>query len=178
MAPFTAALLRSESAAWRGDLASARTLLTRINRELRAAVAQVQVLSSGTVTFSGDAGRIPVTIANDSDQPVTVGLALVGEPPARLVSAPIESIAIEPGRKVSVEVDARVLGGEPLTVRVQLLTRQGEPYGTPTRISLTSTAYARAAAWVMGLAFAGIAVFVVVGVVRRIRKVRSASMAR
>jgi hypothetical protein len=31
------------------------------------------LLSSGAITFSGDVGQVPVTIANDSDQTVTVG---------------------------------------------------------------------------------------------------------
>ncbi len=177
-APFTAALLRAQSTAWRADVPAGRDLLQRINGEITGRVEQVRVLSTGTVTFSGDAGRVPVTIANDSDQPVTVGLALVGSPAARLVSEPVTGITVDPGRKVSVEMEARVLGGEPLDVRVQLLTGRGDPYGKPAVIVLTSTAYARAAAWVMGVAFAGIAVFVVVGIARRVRTARASHMAR
>ena len=40
------------------------------------------------------------------------------------------------------------------------------------QITVTSTAYSRAAAWVVALAFLAIAVFVVVGIVRRIRAAR------
>ena len=171
-AAYTSALLRAQSAAWRGDQAQARALVRRINAELDARIAQVRVLSTGTVTFSGDAGRVPVTIANDSEATVTLGLALVGRPSTRLISEPLDDITVEPGRKVSVEVPARVLGGEALTVNVQLRTRDGLDYGDPAQIMLTSTAYARAAAWVMGVAFLGIAVFVVIGVTRRIRQAR------
>lgn len=171
-AAYTSALLRAQSAAWRGDQTQARALVRRVNAELDARIAQVRVLSTGTVTFSGDAGRVPVTIANDSEATVTLGLALVGRPSTRLISEPLDDITVEPGRKVSVEVPARVLGGEALTVNVQLRTRDGVDYGDPAQIVLTSTAYARAAAWVMGAAFLGIAVFVVIGVTRRIRQAR------
>lgn len=171
-AVFTAALLRAQSAAWRGDQAQARLLVKRINTELQQRIALVRVLSTGTVTFSGDAGNVPVTIANDSEATVTVGLALVGRPASRLIAQPLDDITVEPGRKVSVEVPARVLGGEALTVNVQLRTRDGLDYGAPAEIVLSSTAYARAAAWVMGAAFFGIAVFVVIGVTRRIRSAR------
>lgn len=174
---FTAALLRAQSAAWRGDETQARALVRRINTELRTRIDLVRVLSTGTVTFSGDAGKVPVTIANDSSATVTVGLALVGQPATRLISEPLQDITVEPGRKVSVEVPARVLGGEALTVDVQLRTREGQPYGEPAQIILTSTAYARAAAWAMGAAFLGIAIFVVIGVTRRIRSARNEARA-
>ena len=176
--PFSEALLRSESAAWRPEPAGRSALLADVTAELAQRVALVHVLSSGNVVFSGDSGRVPVTIANDSDQEVTVGLSLIGHPQARLVSAPMTDIAIAPGHKVSVEVDARVLGSEPLDVDVQLLTPQGAVYGRPAVISLGTTAYARAAAWVMGLAFAGLAVFVIIGVVRRIRAARDHHVGR
>lgn len=173
-ADYTNALLRAQSVTWRGDLTQARDLVRRVDAELDARIARVRVLSSGTVTFSGDAGNVPVTVANDSEATVTLGLALVGRPSTRLISEPLSDITVEPGRKVSVEVPARVLGGEALTVDVQLRTRNGLDYGEPAQIVLTSTAYARAAAWVMGVAFLGIAIFVVIGVARRIRHARGA----
>ena len=101
---------------------------------------------------------------------MTVGLALVGSPALRLSSEPLTSIRIDAGKMASVDIDARVVGGDPLTVNVQLLTPEMTPYGKPARITVTSTAYARAASWVVAAAFVAIVVFVVVGVTRRIRK--------
>lgn len=169
---FGAALLRAQSSAWRSEPKTADQLLATINAELATRVNSVHALSSGTVTFSGDTGRVPVTISNEGADPVTVGVALIGEPPSRLESTAHPPIEIAPGRKASVDLEARVIGGDPLTVRVQLLTPEGDPFGEPERITLGSTAYARAAAWVVGLAFAAIAVFVVFGVTRRILNAR------
>ena len=172
--PFGQALLRAQSNAWRGDQATADELLHDIRAELNERMDAVHVLSTGTMTFSGDTGAVPITIANDLDQPVTVGVQLVGEPTTRLQSEPLEDIVIEPGRRASVTLDARVIGGDPLRARVQLLTPEGDAYGTPSTIDLQSTAYARAASGVVLLAFGAIAIFVVVGITRRIRKARSA----
>jgi hypothetical protein len=169
---YASALLRAESAAWRSDLSTGRALLDSISSQLREQTGLVRVLSEGTVTFSGDTGRVPVTIANDLDRDVTVGVELVASPSPRLESDPVQGIVIAPGKKVSVEIDARVIGGRSLPVRVQLLTPDGQAYGSPATIELASTAYARAASWVVIVAFVAIAVFVVVGIIRRIRRVR------
>lgn len=170
---YAAALLRAQSSAWRAEPSVGVELLASINAGLLARTSSVRVLSSGTVIFSGDAGRVPVTIANDGEQAVTVGLALIGQPSARLESAPLAGIRVDPGKKVSVDLEARVVGGEPLSVAVQLLTPSGSRYGSPATISLVSTAYSRAAGWVVAAAFAALAAFVVIGITRRIRRSRS-----
>lgn len=172
--PFAEALLRAESSAWRTEPELAQRLLATITAGIAEETARVRVLSEGTITFSGDVGRVPVTIANELDRSVTVGLVLRGNPPLRLDSEPLTGIRIEPGKFASVDIDARVVGGDPLSVEVQLLTPEGEDYGRPAPITLASTAYARAAAWVVAAAFIAIVIFVIVGVTRRIRKAHAA----
>lgn len=168
--PYAAALLRAQSSAWRAEPSVGDELLDSINAGLLKRTTSVRVLSAGTVIFSGDSGRVPVTIANDGDQGVTVGLALVGQPGVRLEAEPLNGIHVDPGKKVSVDLQARVIGGEPLSVSVQILTPSGARYGSPATISLVSTAYSRAAGWVVAIAFAALAVFVVIGITRRIRR--------
>ena len=170
---YASALLRAQSSAWRGEPSVGNDLLDSINAGLLLRTSSIRVLSAGTVIFSGDSGRVPVTIANDGDQGVTVGLALNGQPSVRLESQPLTGIHVDPGKKVSVDLEARVVGGEPLSVSVQLLTPAGARYGSPATISLVSTAYSRAAGWVVALAFAALAAFVVIGITRRIRRTRS-----
>ena len=167
--PFAESLLRAGSAGWREEPAIGDAQLASTSTALAEETGRVRVLSEGQVTLSGDTGKVPVTIANDLDRSVTVGLVLRGRPGVRLSSEPVTGIRIEPGRFASVEVDARVVGGDPLPVDIQLLSPEGADYGTPARITVSSTAYARAASWVVIAAFVAIAVFVVVGVTRRIR---------
>jgi len=166
---FASALLRTESAAWRSEPQTGRQLLATVRSQLTEQVDQVRVLSEGTVTFSGESGRVPITIENSLDRSVTVGVQLRASPSLRLESEPLTGITVEPGRKVSVDVEARVVGSNTLPVRVQLLTPDGSAFGSPARIEVASTAYARAAAWVVAIAFVAIVVFVVVGVARRIK---------
>lgn len=173
--PFSEALLRASSSAWRSQPSIGTELLDSIQADLAEQTGKVRVLSQGTITLSGDSGRVPVTIANDLDRSVTVGVQLRSRPGLRLSSQPVEGIRIEAGRMASVELDARVVGGDPLAVEVQLIGPDGQDYGRPATITLASTAYARAAAWVVALAFVAIVIFVVVGVVRRIHKVRRAA---
>lgn len=165
---FASALLRTESSAWRSQPDTGRELLTTVDAQLAEQIAQVKVLSEGTVTFSGETGRVPITIENSLDRSVTVGVDLRASPALRLESEALTDITIEPGRKVSVDIEARVVGSNTVPVRVQLLTPDGSTFGTAARIDVASTAYARAAAWVVAIAFVAIVVFVVVGVARRI----------
>ena len=73
----------------------------------------------------------------------------------------------------SVDIDARVVGGDPLAVDVQLLDPgRAAPTASRRASRSASTAYSRAAAWVVAAAFVAIVVFVIVGVTRRIRKAR------
>ena len=170
---YTAALLRAQSSAWRAEPSLGIELLGMVNTGLLERTSLVRVLSAGTVIFPGDAGRVPVTIANDGEQAVTVGVALFGQPGARLQSTPLSKIHVDPGKKVSVDLEARVIGGEPLRVSVQILTPAGARYGAPATISLVSTAYSRAAGWVGAVAFIALAAFVIIGITRRIRRVHS-----
>ena len=174
---FSQAMTRTLSSAWRSQPTTGRTLLKQINVELIEQMGQVRALSKGTITFSGDSGQVPITLANDLDQSVTVSMQLVGVPAARLESPPVTDIVIAAGRKVSVEVEARVIGGDPLPVNIQILTPEGDKYGIPSTITLASTAYSRAASWVVGAAFAAILVFVIVGVTRRIWKAQRSQQA-
>jgi hypothetical protein len=176
--PFSEALLRASSSAWRTQSGVGAELLDSIRLDLEEQTAQVRVLSQGTITLSGDSGKVPVTIANDLDRSVTVGVMLRSRPGLRLSSEPIEGIRIEAGRMASVDLDARVVGGDPLAVEVQLIGPGGQDYGNPATITLMSTAYARAAAWVVAVAFVAIVIFVIVGVARRIHKAQRAAAER
>jgi len=171
---FTQALLRSQSAAWRTQPMVGEQLLTTVSVQLDERRSGVEVLSGRTVTLSGDSGRIPVTIVNNLDQPVDVGLRLIGDPRVRLTSQAVPTFSIAPGRTTSVDIPVRVAGSEPLRVSVQVLTPAGNVFRTAPVGTVYSAAYARAAAWVIVLAFAAIIIFVLFGVSRRIIAARRA----
>jgi hypothetical protein len=167
---YAEAIVRAESSAWRSEPKTGAELVRSIRGGLTEQINLVYALSAGTITLSGEEGLVPVTIANDLDRAVTVGVQLRGSPAARLISEPMFGITIEPGKKVSVELNAQVVGGRALNAGVQLLTPDGQDFGDPAQIQLESTAYAQAAAWVIAAAFIAIIIFVVVGIARRIHK--------
>ena len=168
--PYAEAILRAQSSAWRVDPATGEELISSVTASLQDQTDKVYALSQGTITLSGEGGLVPVTIANDLDRSVTIGVQLRGDPSARLESDPLYEITIEPGKKVSVELEATIVGGRTLSAGVQLLTPEGQKFGRVAQIELVSTAYARAAGWVIGAAFVAILLFVVVGITRRVHK--------
>jgi len=134
----------------------------------------ITVLSTGRITFSGDSGGVPITVENTSSAPVTVRIELVGFPPSRLDSEPIDDVVVDPGMRNSVEIEARIIGDGPLDASVRLTSPTGKRLALPATVTLASAAYARAAGWVVLVAFLALAIFVVVGVTRRIRKAHAA----
>jgi uncharacterized protein YfaS (alpha-2-macroglobulin family) len=120
--------------------------------------------------LSGDRGSVPVTVTNDFDQTVRVGVSITADPAARLDAEPLEVVEIEAGRRASLEVPVRVVGGDALTVAVQLTDPTGKPFGEPVALELRTTAYSRAALWVAVAAAAALILLVVYDIVRRARQ--------
>ncbi|TEX51954.1 MAG: hypothetical protein B7C55_02965 [Actinomycetales bacterium mxb001] len=167
--PVNAALLRAESSAWRTRPKAGTSLVEVTQQTIDADIGQLYVVPREAITLSGDRGLVPVTVANDFDQPVVIGVSLQGNPSARLDAAPVSDIRIEPGRKASLEVDVRIVGSEPLPVSVQLIDAEGRAYGEPIVVELRTTAYARAALWFAIAAAALLVILVVFDIVRRAR---------
>ncbi len=156
-------------------LLSAVALLVLVAAPAHAASAvrtvyPITVLSTGRITFSGDSGGVPITVENISDAPLTLTIELVGFPASRLDSEPVENVVVDPQMRSSVEIDARIIGDGPLDASVRVTSPTGKRLALPATVTLASAAYARAAGWVVLVAFLALAVFVVVGVTRRIRK--------
>lgn len=172
--PITTALLRAESSAWRSRPRGGGALLDAVEASVQDTQSGIYVVPRENVTFSGDRGSVPVTVANDLDQAVTVGVVVSAYPTARLVADSLEPVEIEPGKRASLEVPVRIVGGEALTVNVQLTDARGEAFGEPVALELRTTAYSRAALWVAIAAAVVLALLVVFDIVRRSRQRRAA----
>jgi hypothetical protein len=167
--PALATLLRAESMAWRFQIGDGEGLINSVESALNNTQNSIRVISRNDVILSGDTGSIPVTIANDLDQQVTVGLRLVGTPSARLDAQTVTDIVIEPGKRASVVVPVRVVGGEPVQVAVQLLDGNNAQFGTSSDMQLKTTAYSRAARWFTVGAAILLALMVLFDIYRRVR---------
>ena len=161
------AVMRQTSGLWRADEQGALTLERVVSAQIAELTSQVRVATTGTFTLPGDTGRIPVTVANDLTQDVIVGIRLETDQQARLQSPAIEPFEVPAGRKVSLEVEAKVVGSGTLPVRIQLTTPRGRPYGEPETVQVRTTAYSRAAAYVVSGAFVILAFLLGMNFVRR-----------
>jgi hypothetical protein len=163
------AVMRQTSAMWRLDPTTGQALQRLVSSQLENQTQKVRVATTGTFTLPGDSGRIPVTVANDLSQDVTVGIRLRSDEPARLVASEIAPFVVPAGRKVSLEAEARVIGSGTLPVRLQLVTPAGRRYGEPVTVQVRTTAYSRAAAYVVTGAFVILAFLLAMNFVRRRR---------
>ena len=171
---FTAALLRTESGIWRGDTQAASSLLVRIGSQLTELKSGVRVLSRSKVNFPGEIGIIPVTIANDLSHRVSVGVRLTGNPSVRLQVTQPDVVDLDPGQRVTIQVQAQVLGTGAVPVDVALTTPTGEIYSAPVVITVATSAYSRAAAWIVGGLFLLLVILIFVNLIRRISVRRGA----
>jgi hypothetical protein len=167
--PALATLLRAESMAWRFHISDGEALINSVDSALSNTQNSIHVISRNDVILSGDTGSIPVTIANDLDQQVTVGLRLVGTPSARLDAETVTNIVIEAGKRASVVVPVRVVGSESVQVAVELLDGNSTQFGTSSAMQLKTTAYSRAARWFTVGAAILLALMVLFDIYRRVR---------
>lgn len=166
---YTLALQRAGSALWRDDPAARDAFLTTVERQVQEQLASVRVVSSGTVTLAGESGVVPLTVANDLDQTVTVGLQLATDNPVRLQYTPPEPVRIAANQKAGLEVPVRVAGSQPMTVRVVLTDADGGFYDDSASLELRSTAANRIATIVVGVGAVALVSLVVLNLIRRRR---------
>jgi hypothetical protein len=146
-----AAVFRLESTWWRGRddrlrrLGEAREYVT----DLRD---RVQVLP-GSYTFGSKSGTIPLTVSNDLNQAVTLGIALTPSPP-RLKVGKVGKVRINAKSKMQVEVPAAAIANGPVVISTVLLTPAGDQYGQPVQLRVQVTQYGTVALAITGVAAA------------------------
>lgn len=150
-------------------------LASKVSQQLSTALNSVDVVSTGSITISGQSGTIPVTVSNNGELAVSVGLRLTSEPAILFQADPIEPFQIAPQRRTSVEVPAQLTGSGNIQVLIQPVNSAGETVGTTTTLLVRSAAYARAARLIVQLALVLLVAAVVVHGVRRARRMATAA---
>lgn len=157
---YRAALLRSASGNWRSRPDQGSALLAAVGGELTSQEQKVTTVSTGTVTFTGATGTLPLTISNGLTQAVDVGVLLESDPAVRLNYTPPGLVRVEAGRRVSVEIPVEVFGTGPLPVSVVLTDREGRPFIATGDLIIRSTGASVAAALVTILGAVALAILV------------------
>ena len=134
----------AESADWRPAAARARgrSFVRAVDQGIRSIYRHVAVITT-PVTLTARSGKIPITVANGSDERVTVVLRLTS-PKVDLPGAS-EPFVLEPRRRTTqlLQVGTRATGTFP--IRVDVLTPDGEVRIAGGDLRLTSTAFNRVA---------------------------------
>lgn len=163
-----AGVLRSESSAWRSDLAAGESVRGAVEADAQATLGRVRVVSAGLVTLTGASGTLPVTVANELATPVTVTLRLDAGERLVLGSDGRFRQRIPPGQLVTVPVRASSRTSGVFPVRVWLATPvDGRRLGPVVTLYVRPTAYGTVALGITGGAFGMLLVAVAVRLVRR-----------
>jgi hypothetical protein len=138
-------LLIAESSAWRPPTARTRgrSFVRAVQRGIAGVYRRVHVEST-RVTLTARSGNIPITVRNDSGQPITVVLRL-SSPKVDLPPESSEPFVLEPRRRSTqvLSVGTRTTGTFP--IRVDVLTSDGAEHVADGEVVLVSTAFNRVA---------------------------------
>ena len=176
--PFDFALLRAESAQWRSDPPTAFRLRQATASALLTDSGRVAIASKGLITLASNRGTLPITLENNLDSPVNVRLRLSTASRARLTADDTTLHTIEAHRKRTLQIDAKAFTSGVFTVRAQLYTPDGDPYGDPVELRVRSTAYGSIAVWITTGGLVLLAVAIVVRLTRRLLAARRGARER
>jgi|688.fasta_scaffold205684_1 hypothetical protein len=135
----------------------------------------VRIMSTGSVIFPNEFAKVPITVRNDLSVPIQIGIITSGIPAVRVIPESIADMQIAPGRRKSIEIPTRLIGTDTAYLQLQIVDLNGKRIGSPIAIEVSSSAYAQAAAWVIGAAFALLMLFAIRNTVKRIRSSRDNS---
>jgi hypothetical protein len=153
----------------RADPAGARAQALRTGGYIRSRMRQVHLEGPPFVMMSGESGPVQITVVNDLDQPVTVGIR------ARTTSRDLRISQVDPvtlgaGRRTAIRLNARSqdIGVHPVTLVAT--TANGTPLGSRTQFTVR-TSHVSTVIWViMGVGGGLLFLAIVIRLIRRIRR--------
>lgn len=148
----TRARARTESSAWRLDVADGERMRQLLHDDLADLRGKVRLqVGSGVVTLTSSTGVISVNVVNELDQAVRVGVHLDPRNQARLSTRATPITLLGPSRatQINLKVTAQTSGKFP--VFAQLVDHDGNPFGARVSLVVRSTQYGRVALAVTGI---------------------------
>lgn len=154
---------------------TARAAAEAATAQVRGLLEQVRVTTPPGVTLSSASGRLPVTIVNDLDQPVTVRLDAQSDIPMSL-SVPDE-IPVGAGGRASVLLEATTRSQGVHNVSLLVTSPSGEPLGARAELPIRSAQVSNVIWLIMGSGAALLFGMIGLRLVRRVREARRAAVA-
>jgi uncharacterized protein DUF6049 len=171
------AVERGASSAWRTRPRAGARFVSASQSQVSGQLDKVHIISRDLVTLSSKRGTIPVTVANDLDQPVSIRLTVTPQNGARLSVDQPAPRRIEAGRKVTIEVRASARSNGVALANARLRTPDGRALGPALALRVRATNYGTISVVVTLLALALLFVTAAVRIVRRARAARRSAQA-
>ena len=166
-AKFEDLMAAATSTAWVADPAGQREALRAAHGAGSAILSGLSVVPGSTVNLISDRGDLPVTIRNDLDQSVTIGVDLVPNDRRLAVKEPA-TLTIPAQSAATANVSATAIGTGNVLVRVEVLASDGSVIAAPSSFEVR----VRADWETVGTAAVGalLLVALTLGIIRTIRR--------
>ncbi|MET8541799.1 DUF6049 family protein [Kitasatospora sp. NPDC004799] len=167
--PFSAAMVRSLSTAWRDQPQAGNTYRTGVTAYLKELTNAVQVPKKNVVTLAGNTGLLQVSVRNDLTQTVTnLKLVLTSAQPNRLRVSKEEELVLPASQSATLRFNAEARNNGPVWMTAQLWTTgpNPRPYGEPQRFQVDVTSVTNGVLYV----FAGAGVLLLLAALRFVRQ--------
>ena len=128
-------------------------------------------ISSGKYQLTAKKSKMPVTLVNEFNAPVTVQVQLIPLS-YRVVVEEIESVTIEPKSRLQLSIPFNVLAPGPTTIVAQLANKDGELVSAPADLNVDSTIIDSKVTWFTTAAGVLLLLAGIAQSLRRVRKVR------
>ncbi len=155
---------------WRLDRSEALSIATARARRIGAELRKITIEAPPSVTLSSSKGGFPLTIRNDTDEAISIGVNLDSSNPALSIPA-VRQVEVGAGERMTLTVQVDLGSQRATDLTARLRTETGESFGSATTFRVRSSSIS-AVLWVaMGLA----GVFVLLALVRRFHRRRNGS---
>ncbi|MEJ2869975.1 hypothetical protein WCD74_19565 [Actinomycetospora sp. OC33-EN08] len=169
--PLTGALLRSLSAAGRGDPALQRAAADDVAAQMRTLRSMVRVIQpAGTYSLGSSDAPLLLTVENQLPVAVDVTVALAPTPGVRASPVPVRQVPAFGSYQFQVALDVERAG--PFTIDATARTPGGEALGPTARLLLRSTAYGTITVWLTASAAVVLVTLASLRVALRVRAAR------
>lgn len=155
--PYEKAVLRLESASWRGSSAQARrarSVRDEFRRQLESEINKVHVAINdrGPVQLAGRTGRLPISVINElPDKTVSLRIKVTSQNSQRLQIGRYESkLKLNPKETSGIQVEVKSYAQGATKINVELQTPEGKQYRPPQTITVNTTGFGRVALLMTG----------------------------
>jgi hypothetical protein len=168
---FDSARILGFSDLWETETSAIRYLAVNLAL-LNTYLSAVSIEASSRITTPEETSDIPITVVNESDQAVSISIALSSKAKSRFSSEPSDLIQVESGQRITVPVSVTLVGAGVVDVEAYLIAPNGERFGEVEKIQISSAAYSQFARTLVWGAFGLLVLLAISNFVKR-RKDRS-----